>query len=91
MIKNSLLAEHPWLAPALFEAFSKAKENWLETSSKEERLAISGGIVGGDPLPTSIEPNRAALSTIIHYAHNQKIIPLYDVEELFAQNTLFLK
>ncbi|HLF77749.1 MAG TPA: ABC transporter substrate-binding protein [Dehalococcoidia bacterium] len=90
VIKDSLLNQHPWLAPELFAAFKQARDMWLKTASKEDKLQISGGFVDGDPLPIGVLENRKVLETVIQYAHDQKIIPKYGVEDVFDSRTLEL-
>lgn len=91
VIKDSLLAENPWLAPALFEAFKEAKQRWLAGASEEEKKNAGGGIVEGDPLPYGVEANRKALETIVQYAQDQQIIRRrFEMSELFAAGTLNL-
>jgi 4,5-dihydroxyphthalate decarboxylase len=70
VIKNAVLAEHPWVARELLRAFQASKELFL----KDHRLETQE-IVGGDPLPFGVEANRPTLEALIQYAYSQKIIP----------------
>ena len=92
VVKDSLLAEHPTLAPRLFEAFKAAKAQWLKSATDDDKKAAGHNIVEGDPLPYGVEANRKALDTIVQYAFDQKILPRkFEMSELFAKGTLDLK
>ena len=97
VIKDSLLAEDPQLAPALFGAFQKAKKIYLahldagENLSPADETAIATRRVVGDPLSFGVRANRKAIETIVEFAVDQQIIPkAYSLEELFPSNTLDL-
>ena len=46
-------------------------------------------LMGRDPWPYSLEPNRNALATLIRYSHAEGLIPTAPtVDELFASNAL---
>jgi 4,5-dihydroxyphthalate decarboxylase len=82
----------PWLAQALFDAFTTAKTQSLDrlaregaSSASDEHVMRLASIAGGDPLPYGIDANRAALETIIDYAYRPHVLPRrYTPEELFA-------
>ena len=91
VVKSDLAASHPWVLRGLFEAFKAAKESYLEhlyangpsTADDELHLRLKN-IVGGDPLPYGIYPNRLAIETLSQFAYNQRMLPkLYKVEDLF--------
>ena len=82
VIKNELLAAHPWLAKELFSMFTVAKEKYFQAighgirlDARDEALLQVRDMVGGDPIPYGIEPNRKPLETFIQYAVDQKVIP----------------
>lgn len=92
VIKDSLISEHPDLAPALYAAFVEAKKPFLsrieagiDLTDEERELAGRREVVGADPLPYGIEANRPTLEAIIRHAHAQKILsrPIA-VEEMFV-------
>jgi len=99
VVKDSLLAADPTLAPRLFQAFKEAKDVFLqrlrtgaELSSEEQALAQRRDLVGDDPLPNGLARNRKTLEAVIRFAHDQKILPrLVSPEEVFARNTLDLE
>jgi 4,5-dihydroxyphthalate decarboxylase len=98
VVKDSLLRDDPTLAPRLFEAFAEAKAVPLkqlsagaELSADAQALAQRRGVVGDDPLPYGLAPNRKALEAVIRFARDQKILPgAISPEEMFASNTLAL-
>jgi 4,5-dihydroxyphthalate decarboxylase len=95
VIKDELLASDPGIAEALFAAFKEAKAAYLKRLKEqgaqgrdEEADLRFMEVVGDDPLPLGIAPNRKALEMIIQFSHDQKIITRKpSVDELFAPNT----
>ncbi|KAA9160057.1 ABC transporter substrate-binding protein [Amycolatopsis acidicola] len=81
VIRDELVAEHPWLPAALYETFEKAKAPYLATldgsgspdTDTAEHLK-NRSIVDGDPLPYGLGANRAAIETLIRYARTQHLI-----------------
>jgi 4,5-dihydroxyphthalate decarboxylase len=99
VIKNAVLAAHPWVAPALLRAFQESKENHLKriadagpsTADDRHILETREMIGGGDPLPFGLEANRPTIEALIQYAYSQKIIPAKVAPEaVFAPNALDL-
>lgn len=82
VVKDELLAEHPALADALFDAFAEAKRGFIgylrtqrpEDLSGEDAFYRRMMDVIGDPLPYGIEPNRPMLEAIIRHSLTQGII-----------------
>jgi 4,5-dihydroxyphthalate decarboxylase len=73
------------LAPAIFAAFERAKDLYVESGELEPLHAEIRDLVGGDPLPYGVEPNRAALEQLIDFAVAQRILRRRPaVDELFA-------
>lgn len=98
VIRTEILESAQWVAVSMLRAFREAKERcyrrledprqtalaWVQDLLEEQRA-----VLGADPWPYSLEPNRFALSTLIRYAHEQGLIPTVPtVEELFAANAL---
>jgi 4,5-dihydroxyphthalate decarboxylase len=91
VIKSGLASSHPWVLGELFRAFKTAKEFYLGRlntqgpSSADDELKLRlKRIVGGDPLPYGVLPNRKAIETLAQFVFQQKVLPrLYRVEELF--------
>jgi 4,5-dihydroxyphthalate decarboxylase len=99
VIKNAVLAEHPWVAPALLRAFQTSKESHLKhianagpsTADDRHILETREMIGGGDPLPFGLDANRPTIEALIQYAYSQKIIPVKVAPEtVFAPNALDL-
>jgi 4,5-dihydroxyphthalate decarboxylase len=85
-IQNSVLDPQPWVAPALFEAFKEAKEQYLRTNPGAR---IGGaGLLEGDPLPYGVEPNRTSIETLVRYSIEAGMIQeAPDLYGLFTANT----
>lgn len=83
VVKDEVLAAHPELAPALFEAFAEAKRLYVEQ--------LRAGTIGApapadimyqrvmqtihdDPLPYGIAPNRRMIEKLISHAARQGIL-----------------
>jgi 4,5-dihydroxyphthalate decarboxylase len=92
VVKDSVLAEHPWVAASLFKAFSAAKDAWVAQLNRgeakgetAERYGALRQIVGADPLPYGIEPNRATIEALAKTAYAQKLTPrLMSLAETFV-------
>jgi 4,5-dihydroxyphthalate decarboxylase len=81
VMRDELLAH----APAVFDAFERAKDLYVESGGLEPLHARARDLVGGDPLPYGVEPNRAVIEELIDHAVAQRILrrrPALD--ELFA-------
>jgi 4,5-dihydroxyphthalate decarboxylase len=99
VIKNAVLAEHPWVALELLRAFQASRELHLKrladagpsTADDRHILQTQQMIGGGDPLPFGLEANRPTIEALIQFAYSQKIIPAkVHPEEVFAPNALDL-
>jgi 4,5-dihydroxyphthalate decarboxylase len=94
VVKDALLAAHPWLAEELFSRFKASKDAYLKrlaggaaTDADKTALALQAG-VGGDPYPYGVEANRKGLEAIVRFAVDQEAIAKpYTPEELFAEST----
>jgi len=94
VVKDSVLAEHPWVARSLFDAFSRAKREWLARLSADETTTGSDAksgmaelrkIVGEDPLPYGMEANIATMRALEETAFRQGLTPRrMSLEELFV-------
>ncbi|MBC2665388.1 ABC transporter substrate-binding protein [Novosphingobium flavum] len=92
VVKDSVLAEHPWVARSLFDAFSQAKSEWLarldagtsDAASDKKYLKLRK-IVGHDPLPYGMEANMATIRALEDTAFKQQLTPKrMSVDELFV-------
>ncbi len=90
VVRSELLEAHPWLADELVSMFTAAKDQYLArlrsagpASPEDETCLRQMAIVGDDPLPYGIEPNRAAVEMLADFAVEQRLAPrAYSVEEL---------
>ena len=91
VVKDAVIAEHPWVAKSLYDAFNKAKARWLEefrsgasTTKLDEKYKKLGKIVGSDPLPYGLAQNMPSIEALARAAENQKMTPRQlKVSELF--------
>ena len=82
VVKEEVLRARPWLARALFDAFSRAKTEWLaklhggeaDTPPDRKYRALTG-IVGEDPLPYGMAANRTSLAALEEIAWQERLIP----------------
>lgn len=96
VVKDSLLRADPTLAPRLFAAFTEAKARLLgqlasgvPLAADAQALAQRRSVVGDDPLPYGLAPNRKAIEAVIRFARDQKILPRkVDLEDVFAGDTM---
>lgn len=83
VIRDTLLAEYPWLASTLYDAFKAAKQQWLQ-ASPDLSSTRDLDLPGGDPLPYGISNNRESLQALVQFGTEQRILPRpYTVDELF--------
>jgi len=77
-VKAALLDEHPWLAEALYGAFTAARANGIDPDPGVAK------IVDGDPVPIGLSANRASFEELLALGREQKILtkPL-PVDDLF--------
>jgi 4,5-dihydroxyphthalate decarboxylase len=81
VVKTDVLARHPRIARALFNAFLEAKNTYLRHliggqagSPDDQRYrALSASV--GDPLPYGIAANRPSIEALTTYALQQGLIP----------------
>ena len=91
VVKDALLAAHPWLAKSLFDGFVKAKALYLDQLDRGvvetdiDRHYQAMAEIVGDPLPLGIAPNRPAIEALIKYSYQQGLLPRhFSVDELFV-------
>lgn len=82
VVKEDVLKAHPWVARSLYDAFARAKAEWLEelasghaTSEIDNKYRRLAGIVGPDPLPFGMAANQASIAALTDYAFQQKLTP----------------
>jgi len=91
VVKEDVLAKHPFVARSLFEAFTAAKQPYLERlqagqgSAPEDLRYRSFAPLMNDPLPYGMKANRASIEALVTYAVQQELIPKRPaLEEVFA-------
>lgn len=98
VVKSELISSHPWLLSELFGIFKKAKEIYLNrlytqgpsSASDEQNLRLKK-IVGEDPLPYGLMPNRKAIEALAQFSYEQGLLPRpYGIEELFEPSVVDL-
>jgi 4,5-dihydroxyphthalate decarboxylase len=91
VVKEDVLARHPWVARSLFDAFNAAKNQWLagldenDTTADGRKYQRLRKIVGADPLPNGIKANLPTINALQGYACAQELIPSrMPIETLFC-------
>jgi len=91
VVKDRLLADHPWVVRALFDAFRQAKEIYVErlkagkAENDTDRNYRELSAIVGDPLPYGVKENLLAIETLIEYCYQQGLLPKhYAVGEMFV-------
>ena len=92
VVKDAVLAEHPWVARSIYDAFDRAKTDWLaklnagELADKKNKKYLElQKIVGNDPLPYGIEENRKTIEALEATAFKQGLTPRrMSMSELFV-------
>ena len=92
VVKDDILNAHPGIAKALYGAFVEAKARWLPALRSGTANSADDAVyrdliplVGDDPLPYGIEPNRDSIEALIHYSVQQGLMPRrLSIEELFV-------
>ncbi|MCZ7563683.1 MAG: hypothetical protein M5U08_07610 [Burkholderiales bacterium] len=96
VVRRALADEHAWLAPRLYAAFEQAKRSslarlrstnvaWLPLPWVAHLAAESASLVGGDPWPYGVAPNRGTLETFLRYGFEQGVTDrLLAIDEVFA-------
>lgn len=98
VLRDELLAEHPWVVQKLYDAFETAKDEclrrlerpqwmpllWADLYAERQRKLLE------DPWEYGLtERNRNVLDTLVGYAERQGVAERrYDLEELFATESL---
>ena len=92
VVRDSVLAAHPWVARSLYDAFEAAKQTWLKrlksgeaNTALDQRYRALAGIVGDDPLPFGMVANMPTIRALEDTAFKQGLSPRrMTVEELFV-------
>ena len=92
VVKDAVLEKHPWVARSLYDAFERAKNDWVAklnsgeaTGATADKYRALAKIVGPDPLPYGIEINRKTIAALEKTAFDQGLTPRrMSTEELFV-------
>ncbi|WP_163886937.1 ABC transporter substrate-binding protein [Aliiruegeria sabulilitoris] len=99
-IRRDVAEEHPWLARAVFDAYSQAKTLAYETKDRltwatdmlpwySQELEDTRALMGRNFYPYGIEPNRKTLETLFRYSHDQGLASrVLTIEETFLPGSL---
>jgi 4,5-dihydroxyphthalate decarboxylase len=100
VVRRDLLDREPWVARSLYDAFCAAKARATAQLSEAVVLSVTlpwliaeveatQALMGDDYWPYGVEPNRAAIATLMRYSCEQGLAQrTFPVEELFAPSTL---
>lgn len=90
VVKDQVLAEHPWVAKSLFDAFAESTARYLKRLEAGESVSDKDGhyrgmaAIVGDPLPYGIKPNLPSIEALIAYCHQQGLLKKrYAVTDMF--------
>jgi 4,5-dihydroxyphthalate decarboxylase len=81
VVKTEVLAKNPPIGRALYDAFTTAKNAYVERlsnghgDSENDKRYRSFSPLMGDPLPYGMKANRASIDALMSYALQQKLIP----------------
>ncbi len=92
VVKDEVLKNHPWVADSIFNAFARAKDEWLaalranpSANPADKKYVGLRKIVGDDPLPYGIAANLPTIKALEETAFKQQLTPRrMRVDELFV-------
>ena len=92
VVKDAVLAEHPWIAKSLYNAFDQAKKEWLArldsgeaATEGDKKYRALRSIVGNDPLPYGLKENLKTIEALEATAFKQGLTPRrMAINELFV-------
>ena len=101
-IKQSLTREHPWLARAVFKAYSESKKIAYHYMARAawaydmlpwigQEFAETRSLMGDNYYSYGIAPNRKALETVFRYSYQQGLCKReLSIEEIFVPKSIEL-
>jgi 4,5-dihydroxyphthalate decarboxylase len=101
-IKKTTLKQNPWLAKAVFNAYSQSKQIFFEYMAKaawmyeslpwySQEFEETRALMGDNYFSYGIGPNRKVLETLFRYSHQQGLASReLTIEELFDPSSLKL-
>lgn len=92
VVKDAVLEKHPWVARSLYDAFERAKNDWVAklhsgeaTGAAADKYRALAKIVGPDPLPYGLETNHRTIAALEQTAFDQGLTPRrMSMKELFV-------
>jgi 4,5-dihydroxyphthalate decarboxylase len=95
VVKDAVLAEHPWVARALNDAFEAAKADWLKDfasgaadTATDRKYRDLSKVAGPDPLPYGLRDNLPTIAALERTAFQQNLTPKrMSIDELFVDPT----
>jgi 4,5-dihydroxyphthalate decarboxylase len=81
VVKTAVLAQHPFVAKSLFDAFLKAKDAYVarlkagEGNGPDDLKYRSLTELVGDPLPYGLKENMPSIEAMLTYGLQQGLIP----------------
>jgi 4,5-dihydroxyphthalate decarboxylase len=99
-IRRDVAAEHPWLAGAVFDAYSAAKTEAYRTKDRltwatdmlpwySQELEDTRALMGRNYYPFGIKENQKTLETLFRYSHSQGLANrVLTIEETFLTESL---
>ena len=94
VVKDAVLEQHPWVARSLFDAFDRAKTEWLAGLGHRlesgaplpgDRKAADVARIVGDPFPNGLKANLPTIRYLEEAAFQMNLTPRrLSVEELFV-------
>jgi 4,5-dihydroxyphthalate decarboxylase len=92
VVKDSVLKENPWVAKSIYDAFQKAKTEWIKRFSDGSELKAASdkkyaelSKVVGDPLPYGMAANLPTIKALEDTAFKQALTPRrMSLDELFV-------
>jgi 4,5-dihydroxyphthalate decarboxylase len=92
VVKDSVLAENPWVAQSIYKAFDQAKKEWLArldageaTTAGDKKYQKLRAVVGNDPLPYGLKENLKTIEALEQTAFKQGLTPRrMAINELFV-------
>ena len=99
VIRDDVLAKHPWVAKSIFKAFDRAKADMHKAMRDPRKVSLvwmqdlleeQQAVMGPDPWVYGIEPNRKTLEAMHRYGQLCGLVtkPLRSVDEWFYPSTL---
>ncbi|MDV7143858.1 ABC transporter substrate-binding protein [Tropicimonas sp. TH_r6] len=101
-IRRDVAEDHPWLARAVFDAYSQAKTIAYETKDRltwatdmlpwySQELEDTRALMGRNFYPYGIAPNRTTIEMLFRYSHSQGLASrVLDIDETFLPGSLEL-